>query len=80
MLSASRTRISKAAPTVVTDKNNLLLNYGNSASDLRHRFTFSPSYAIPGMKSPGQMLEGWSVSSIVVLQSGAVVESNRFLT
>ena len=56
--------------TVVTDKNNLRLNYGNSASDLRHRFTFSPSYNIPGIKSPGQMLQGWAVSGIVVLQSG----------
>ncbi len=56
--------------TVVSDKNNLLLNYGNSASDLRHRFTFSPTYNIPGMKSPGQMLQGWAVSGIVTLQSG----------
>ena len=35
-----------------TDKNNLRLNYGSSPNDLRHRFTFSPTYAIPGMKSP----------------------------
>ena len=28
--------------------------------DVRHRFRFSPTYAIPGMKSPGQMLEGWA--------------------
>jgi hypothetical protein len=55
---------------VVSDKNNLRLNYGDSNSDLRHHFTFSPTYAIPGIKSPGQMLEGWAVSSIVVLQSG----------
>jgi len=55
---------------VVSDKDNLHSSYGNSASDLRHRFTFSPSYAIPGKKSPGQMLEGWSLSAIVVLQSG----------
>jgi hypothetical protein len=46
------------------------LTYGNGNSDLRHRFTFSPTYLIPGMKSPGQMLEGWSVSSILTLQSG----------
>ena len=56
--------------TVASDKNNLRLNYGNSASDLRHRFTFSPTYNIPGMKSPGQMLQGWAVSGIVTLQSG----------
>ncbi len=54
-----------------TDKNNLFLNYGSISTDLRHRFTFSPTYAIPGMKSPAQMLEGWSLSGILVLQSGS---------
>jgi Carboxypeptidase regulatory-like domain/TonB dependent receptor len=46
------------------------LNYGNSDNDVRHRFTLSPSYAIPGRKSPGQMLQGWSVSGILTMQSG----------
>jgi hypothetical protein len=50
---------------------NYQLSYGNSDNDIRHRFTFAPSYAIPGMKSPGQMLQGWSVSSILSLQQGA---------
>ena len=31
---------------------------------------FRPTYNIPGMKSPGQMLQGWALSGIVVLQSG----------
>ena len=53
-----------------TDANNLRLNYGASTSDLRHRFTFAPTYLIPGRRSPGQMLEGWSLSSIITLQSG----------
>ncbi len=44
--------------------------YGNSDMDVRHRFRFSPTYAIPGMKSPGQMLEGWQISGIWALQSG----------
>jgi len=55
---------------MATDPNNLRLDYGNGDHDIRNRFTFSPSYLIPGVKSPGQMLEGWSVSSIVVLQGG----------
>jgi hypothetical protein len=55
---------------IPTDKNNLRLNYGSSPNDIRHRFTFSPAYAIPGMKSPGQMLEGWSVNAIVTVQTG----------
>ncbi len=53
-----------------TDSTNLLLNYGNGAMDLRHRFTFSPTYQIPGLKSPGQMLEGWSVNALVTVQTG----------
>jgi len=32
-------------------------SYGNSNNDIRHRFTFSPSYKHPGMKSPAQMLK-----------------------
>jgi len=53
-----------------TNAYNVRLNYGNSDYDIRHRFTFSPTYLIPGMKSPAQMLRGWSVSSIVTLQRG----------
>jgi hypothetical protein len=53
-----------------TDVNNIRLNYGSGDNDIRHRFTFSPTYLIPGIKSPGEMLEGWSVSGIVTLQSG----------
>ena len=53
-----------------TDKNHLGLDYGNGAMDVRDRFTFAPTYNIPGFKSPGEMLEGWSVNAIVVLQSG----------
>jgi hypothetical protein len=55
---------------LVTDKNNLRLNYGNSASDVRHRFTWSPTYLIPDVKSPLQMLQGWSVNAILILQAG----------
>jgi len=49
---------------------NPRLDYGNTNSDIRHRFTFSPTYAIPGMRSPGQMLQGWSLSGILSLQGG----------
>jgi hypothetical protein len=56
--------------TLPSDKNNLRLNYGNLNIDLRHRFTFSPTYNIPGIKSPAEMLQGWSLSAILVVQSG----------
>jgi Carboxypeptidase regulatory-like domain len=49
---------------------DLRLNYGTSDNDLRHRFTFSSTYQIPGIRSPAQMLEGWSVGGILVLQDG----------
>ena len=52
------------------DSNNVRLNYAPSDFDMRHHFTFAPTYAIPGVKSPGQMLQGWEVSGTLVLSSG----------
>jgi Carboxypeptidase regulatory-like domain/TonB dependent receptor len=56
--------------TTPLDNANPGLNYGNSDYDIRHRFTLEATYALPGMKSPGQMLEGWQLNSIVTLQTG----------
>ncbi len=44
--------------------------YGNSSFDIRHRFTFGPSYLIPGEKGFYQMLQGWQVTSTVSIFSG----------
>jgi hypothetical protein len=52
------------------DKKNYALSCGNRDNDIRHRFTFAPSYAIPGIKVPGQMLEGWTASGILTMQTG----------
>jgi hypothetical protein len=43
--------------------------YGTTEFDVRHRFTFSTTYAIPGMNAPGQLLKGWSLNSIITLES-----------
>jgi hypothetical protein len=43
--------------------------YGNSDFDVRHRFTLSATYNIPGIKGYGQVLEGWQLNAIVNLQS-----------
>jgi len=48
---------------------NQALEYSNSEFDIRNRFTATVTYALPGKKSPGQMLEGWKLTSIVALQS-----------
>jgi hypothetical protein len=45
--------------------------YGNSLFDIRHRFTLSTTYAIPGKKGLGQLLEGWEINSVVTLQSAS---------
>jgi hypothetical protein len=45
--------------------------YGSSDFDVRHRFTLTTSYVLPGMKSPGQILQGWQLNSVVTLQTGA---------
>ena len=43
--------------------------YGTSEFDARHRFTFSTTYEIPGRDAPGQLLKGWSLNSIITLES-----------
>ena len=45
------------------------LEYGNSDFDIRHRFTLTASYAIPGKKGFGQLLEGWKLNTILTVQS-----------
>ncbi len=44
--------------------------YGNSDLDVTNRLRVSPTYKIPGIKTPGQMLEGWEVSAIWAWQTG----------
>jgi hypothetical protein len=46
------------------------LEYGPSDFDIRHRFTLTTSYALPGKPGFGQMLQGWQLNSIVTLQTG----------
>ncbi len=61
---------SSQATAALANPANPQYQYGNSDMDVRHRFRFSPTYAIPGMKSPGQILEGWQISGIWAWQSG----------
>ncbi len=46
------------------------LEYGASDFDIRHRFTLSATYNIPGRKGYAQMLEGWQLNGILTLQTG----------
>ncbi len=50
-------------------ENNLNYNgdYGPTAYDARNRFTLTGSWAIPGRRAPGQMLQGWSVNTVIYL-------------
>jgi hypothetical protein len=62
------------------DNANVGNLYSNSVFDLRHRFTLSTTYALPGKKGLGQILEGWSLNSVVTLQSGTPWGVNDFTT
>ena len=53
------------------DSTNQKSLYSSTAFDVRHRFTASVTYEIPGVKSPAQLLKGWQLTSIVTLQTGA---------
>jgi len=45
--------------------------YSSTNFDVRHHFRASVTYALPGVKSPAQLLQGWSLNTIVSMQSGA---------
>ena len=51
------------------DSTNVGKEYGNSDFDVRHRLTLSMTYALPGRKGYGQMLEGWEINTIATLAS-----------
>ena len=54
--------------------------YGPTLFDATHFFTYTLTYALPSIKSPAHLLEGWSVNSIVTLQSGQPWGVNDFTT
>jgi len=49
------------------DATHAQREYASSDFDMRHRFTLSLNYVIPGKKSFAQLLEGWQLNSIVSL-------------
>ena len=53
--------------SLVMDGRNPQLDYGTSGFDMRHALTIAGSYSIPGLKTPGQLLEGWQLNSGVTL-------------
>ncbi len=55
---------------VPPDSNNYNAERGNGDYDIRHRFTLSATYDLPSIKTKGQLLEGWQLTSIANLQSG----------
>jgi hypothetical protein len=54
--------------TLADPVNDFYAPYSSSSQDIRHRFRFSPSWDLPGISSPGQMLEGWRVSAVLAIQ------------
>jgi hypothetical protein len=58
------------SPFLPQDSAHPEREYASSDFDIRHRLTFSLTYALPGRQSFAQVLEGWSVNSIVTWQTG----------
>ena len=51
-------------------RSNRTQLYSSTTFDMRHRLTITGTYNIPGKKSPGQMLEGWSINGIGLISTG----------
>jgi hypothetical protein len=58
------------SPFLPQDSTHPEREYASSDFDIKHRFTFSVTYALPSKQSFGQVLEGWSINSIVTWQTG----------
>ena len=54
--------------------------YGTTQFDIRHRFTFSTTYDLPGFNAPAQLLKGWSLNSVVTLEGALPWGVNDFTT
>ncbi len=48
---------------------NPLLDYGSLNYDFRHAFNFTITYAVPGIKSPAQLLQGWELNTVLSVLS-----------
>jgi hypothetical protein len=55
---------------VPTDSYFPSYDYGAAGSDLRHKFTLSPSYTFPSVQGDGGLLDGWKINGIFRYQSG----------
>jgi TonB dependent receptor len=62
--------LSGPSPSYPQDTYNLGNEYATGDYDIRHRVSFSLTYALPGEKSFGQLLERWQINSILAVQSG----------
>jgi hypothetical protein len=56
-----------AGSGIPQDSTHPQREYASSDFDIRNRFTFSATYAIPGIHSFAQLLTGWQLNSIVSL-------------
>jgi hypothetical protein len=45
-------------------------DYGRAEFDVPNRFTLAANWNLPGRNSPGQMLQGWGINSVLAVQGG----------
>lgn len=50
-----------------SDSTHPNLEYASSDFDMRHRFTLSMTYLLPGKEGFGQLMKGWQLNSIISL-------------
>jgi hypothetical protein len=62
-------------PQIIMDSRNPKLEYGNAQYDIRHRFTFTGTYLIPGRKAPAQLLEGWQLNTSISASGGLAMNA-----
>ncbi|GAC1622597.1 MAG: hypothetical protein NVS9B13_15580 [Candidatus Acidiferrum sp.] len=73
--------ISEYRAVIADDPNNIKLDYGNGDYDTRHLFTANVTYAFPkaawARGWSDKLVNGWQLSSLVVLHSGQPYDITR---
>ncbi|HTA47649.1 MAG TPA: carboxypeptidase regulatory-like domain-containing protein [Bryobacteraceae bacterium] len=62
------------------DSTNMASSYAPMNSTPRHHLGITLTYAIPGKKGYGQILQGWAINSAFNFLSGVGVDLNDFVT
>jgi hypothetical protein len=69
-IDTSTNNVASASGVFPQDSRNYAGNRGNGDFDIRNRFTIALTYDLPSIKGHWQMLDGWQIATVAMLEAG----------